>query len=174
MRFANLPSRATDPKSGPVTRLSNNISGGFEWFLDILFGYDFFISYSHSDGLNYPKRLFERLSSGQFRYRVFLDANEYVGGNDLEKLTPRRVRMSWKLVLVARPASLNSVWVTREVAAALKAGRDPVVIDINQSYSTAPLTLSVPALLRTDREIIWIDESLDDAMPFPGTRKQWK
>ena len=35
--------------------------------VDWVFGYDFFISYSHRDGLGYPRRLKERLEQTGFK-----------------------------------------------------------------------------------------------------------
>jgi hypothetical protein len=52
--------------------------GIFQWLNDRIFGYDFFISYSHSDGLKYPSAIQERLK--QIGFKVFLDKNEYVAG----------------------------------------------------------------------------------------------
>ena len=49
--------------------------------VDWVFGYDFFISYNHGDGMRLPRRLRERLEHAGFR--VFLDQTEYVAGEDL-------------------------------------------------------------------------------------------
>src|SRR5260370_22571482 len=43
------------------------ITGVVDW----VFGYDFFLSYSHGDGMRLPRRLKERLEQAGFR--VFLD-----------------------------------------------------------------------------------------------------
>jgi hypothetical protein len=43
---------------------------------DFLFGFDFFISYAHSDGRQYPQKLADLLKSKGFR--VFLDSRVYV------------------------------------------------------------------------------------------------
>jgi hypothetical protein len=44
---------------------------------DFLFGYDFFISYSHKDGSNYPAGLASELRS--LNFRVFLDLDSTSG-----------------------------------------------------------------------------------------------
>jgi hypothetical protein len=43
--------------------------------VDWIFGYNFFISYSHGDGMRLPRRIKERLEQAGFR--VFLDQTEY-------------------------------------------------------------------------------------------------
>ena len=47
---------------------------------DSLFGYDFFISYSHADGEAYGKQLAAELR--HLGYSVFLDADVYTAGTD--------------------------------------------------------------------------------------------
>jgi hypothetical protein len=53
--------------------------------VDWIFEYDFFISYSHDDGMYYPERLKQRLLQG---FRVFLDQTDYVAGTNLSRETP--------------------------------------------------------------------------------------
>jgi hypothetical protein len=77
---------------------------------DFLFGYDFFISYAHRDGKEYPRQLRERLKV--HGYRTFLDVEGYHGGDDLRAGTRRRIGMSKRLVLLARAHALEqSKWV---------------------------------------------------------------
>jgi WD40 repeat protein len=114
--------------------------------MDLLFGYDFFISYSHDDGRNYPRRLYEKLT--EIGYKVFLDTEDYHTGDDLNTGTKRRVRMSTKLVVIARPIALKSIWVLREVQEFLDLGRGPVVIDINESMKNAPAASKIKDLLQ--------------------------
>lgn len=56
--------------------------------VDWVFGYDFFLSYSHGDGACYPRKLKDRLA--KLGFRVFLDQTEYVAGIDLRRETRRR------------------------------------------------------------------------------------
>ncbi len=105
-----------------------------QW-VDWLFGYDFFVSYAHADGPEYPMQLAARLEKSGFR--VFLDTRIYVAGEDLRAATRRHVRMSRKLVVVLRPHSLESVWVARELEACLGAGRSPVTVSINGALEKA-------------------------------------
>lgn len=110
-------------------RLANQVA-------DFLFGYDFFISYSWSDGADYPRQLMEQLTRNG--YTVFLDSRDYVPGIDLRASTRRRVRMSRYLVLVLRPHAVSSVWVERELKAFLATGRDPIAINVDRTWEKLP------------------------------------
>src|SRR5215475_12162418 len=102
---------------------------------DFVFGYDFFISYSHRDGIHYPRCLKQQLEQAGFT--VFLDETEYVVGVDLMRETRRQVQKSRKIVVVGRAAALDSEWVKREVEVALAAGNTPIIININGSLYNA-------------------------------------
>jgi len=134
--------------------------------VDLLFGYDFFVSYAHNDGRNYPRELTNQLE--QKGFKVFLDSREYVPGDDLQIATRRRIRMSRKLVVIARPFALQSQWVLKEVETSLQSGRVPIVIDINATIEQASETNAVKTLLE-DR--LQIRETLDelDAVPSQET-----
>lgn len=108
--------------------------------VDFLFGYDFFISYSHADGGNYPRELAALLKTSG--YTAFLDTKVYVPGDELNAATKRRVRMSKYLVVLARPHAIDSVWVHKEVQHALAANRSVIVVDFNGGFeatSNSPL-----------------------------------
>ena len=96
---------------------------------DFLFGFDFFISYAHSDGMQYPQKLTDLLKSQGFR--VFLDSRVYVAGDDLRSATRRRIRMSKYLIIILRPAALESQWVLLELQRCLAANRRPLAINVN-------------------------------------------
>lgn len=101
--------------------------------VDLVFGYDFFISYKHADGAVYPRSLASRL--GTEGYRVFLDEREYVPGDPLTQATKRRVRMSLYLIVIARPGAMSrSEWVVREVEVSLQAGGTPLVVDVDGAF----------------------------------------
>ncbi len=102
---------------------------------DWVFGYDYFISYSHRDGKNYPRLLKERLERAGFR--VFLDQTDYAPGTNLSRETRRQVLKSKVIVVVGREGALASTWVKREVDIALAHSRDPVIIDINGAMAKA-------------------------------------
>lgn len=95
--------------------------------LETLWGYDFFVSYAWEDGPTYPTRLVERLQTDGFR--CFLDRNDYEVGNDLEKETVRRIKLSRKLILLARKSAVTvrpdkKNWVLKEVDTAIQQGRE--------------------------------------------------
>lgn len=102
---------------------------------DRVFGYDVFVSYAWKDGPRYPEGLARRLKAAG--YKVFLDKFEYVAGDRLRDATRRRVRMSSMLVVVLRPAAVDSVWVLAEVREALDARRKPVLLNVNGTFEVA-------------------------------------
>jgi tetratricopeptide (TPR) repeat protein len=103
--------------------------------VDWVFGFDFFISYSHSDGTQLPCTLKDRLTQAGFH--VCLDQTDYVAGMDLTRETRRQVSRSRKLIVVARPGALKSKWVKREVDVALAKGNIPVVVNVNGAIEAA-------------------------------------
>lgn len=137
----------------------------FQPALDFVFGYDFFISYSHCDGRNYPRCLQERLQQAGFK--VFLDLSEYAPGIDLPRETVRQVKKSRKLLVVARRGALASEWVGREVEVALAHGNIPIVININSAVedSAASSALSKTAL---DSQWFTLNEFVKDADGAPS------
>ena len=132
--------------------------------LDLLFGYDFFVSYAHDDGYNYPRELTNQLE--QKGFKVFLDSREYIPGDDLQIATRRRIRMSKKLVVIARPIALQSQWVLKEVKISLQSGRVPIVIDINATIENANEASAVKNLLE---DKLHIRESLDNLDATPSS-----
>ena len=93
---------------------------GLHDLADLLFGFDYFISYAHADGRRYAAELSRRLEA--LGFSVFLDERVYVAGDDLHSATRRRIRMSKKLVVVVRDHALASEWVGKEVEVALARG----------------------------------------------------
>jgi WD40 repeat protein len=150
--------------------------------IDAVFGYDFFLSYSHSDGMAYPARLKNRLEAVGFK--VFLDQTEYTPGIELQRETRRQVKKASKFVVVARPAALKSKWVLREAETALAIGRTPLLIDVNGAVQSAPDDAKLAAMAR-DNDWLRLEESIDDDAPsdhavaelirsFGSTRQQTK
>jgi WD40 repeat protein len=154
----------------------------FARLTDWLFGYDFFISYAHGDGLNYPT-LLEKLLKG-LGYKVFLDKNDYVAGIDLNQATRRRVRMSRKLIVVARPLAFESHWIKRELDIYLEMGRTPILININSALETARNDAPLSQLatqnhwLRVEEHLPHVDDAptkkcIDDLnRSFDATRQE--
>ena len=133
--------------------------------VDRVFGYDFFLSYSRSDGMHLPQRLKERLDHAGFR--VFLDQTEYVAGADLRRETRRQVLKSRKIVVIGRPGAFRSEWVRREVAVALASDVGPVILDLNGALATAPADAPLAAMVR-ERDWLSLPETLPDADGEPS------
>jgi WD40 repeat protein len=127
--------------------------------LDFVFGYDFFISYSHSDGSNYPVRLKEHLQQAGFK--IFLDVSEYAAGTDLRRETIRQVSKSRKLLVVARRAALASEWVRREVDVGLSQGKIPIIVNINSAVEKTATTSPI-SKLAIERQWLVLNESIDE------------
>ncbi|MBY5698019.1 toll/interleukin-1 receptor domain-containing protein [Rhizobium leguminosarum] len=127
--------------------------------VDWVFGFDFFLSYNHGDGKNYPGQLKRRLEKGGFR--VFLDQTEYVAGLDLRRETGRHVRRSRKLVVVGRAGALKSPWVKREVDAALANGKIPVIININGAIEAAACDAAL-AIVAVEQHWLRLNEPLSE------------
>jgi WD40 repeat protein len=138
---------------------------------DFFFGFDFFLSYAHSDGNRYPRALAAALEKRGFK--VFLDEREYPAGEDLRIGTRRMVGKSRYLVLIARDYLVTreeraeTNWVRQEVEACLRARRTPVVIDVNGAFSRVSPANRLRQLL-PDR--IFIPETADDPDGAPSER----
>ncbi|MDU6804055.1 MAG: toll/interleukin-1 receptor domain-containing protein, partial [Bradyrhizobium sp.] len=133
--------------------------------VDRVFGYDFFLSYSRSDGMHLPQRLKERLEHAGFR--VFLDQTEYVAGADLRRETRRQVLKSRKIVVIGRPGAFRSEWVRREVAVALASDVGPVILDLNGALAAAPADAPLAAMVR-ERDWLRLPETLPNADGEPS------
>ena len=135
--------------------------------VDRVFGYDFFLSYSRSDGMHLPQRLKERLEQAGFR--VFLDQTEYVAGADLRRETRRQVLKSRKIVIIGRPGAFRSEWVRREIEVAENSDTIPVVLNLNGALEAAAADASLAV---TVRKYDWLRlvETLDDPDGEPSDR----
>ncbi len=131
----------------------------FERVANYCFGYDFFVSYSHADGKQYPRLLKQRLEEAGFK--VFLDQVEYAPGADLRRETRRQVLKSRHLVVVARDNALRSPWVAREVETYLQSGRIPILLDVNQSVAMFSDSSELAAMAQ-ERHWLRLEESVDD------------
>jgi tetratricopeptide (TPR) repeat protein len=154
---------AAAPMSNQGIKREGVIGRAVDW----VFGYDFFISYSHGDGLRLPRRLKERLEQAGFR--VFLDQTEYVAGDDLRRETRRQVVKSRKIVVIGRPAALRSEWVRREVDVALAHGKIPVIVNLNGAVEAAPEEATLAAMAR-ERHWLRLTETLPDPDGEPSER----
>jgi tetratricopeptide (TPR) repeat protein len=136
----------------------------FDWAANWIFGFDFFISYAHADGTQYPRSLKAQLERAGFG--VFLDTTDYVAGADLQNETPLQIRKSRKIVVIGRPAALNSDWVLGEVEAALAINKIPIIISVNNAvrlHSSAPI-----AAKALKHQWLRIEETLDSLDSEPS------
>lgn len=122
---------------------------------DAVFGYDFFVSYSHSDGEHYAHKLVRRLQDGD--YVCFLDRQDYSKGDDWEQVGAWAIRRTAVLVLVGTPKTHTSAPVLQEVRIFASSGRKIIPIEFNGSLSSnapidSPLLPYVHAAVLTIRE----------------------
>jgi WD40 repeat protein len=102
--------------------------------LDFVFGYDFFISYSWSDGAAYASALDRRLEADG--YQVFLDRSGYASGDNWKSVGAWTLQRTGKLILVGSPTALRSGPVLHEVKIFSKTGRRIVPIDFAGSLES--------------------------------------
>jgi hypothetical protein len=156
---------AKRPTSGQCTRKTSRLidsdmtNTAIQTILNFVFGYDFFISYSHRDGQSYVKELRDRLEKVGFK--VFLDVSEYAAGIDLRRDTVRQITKSRKLLIVGRPGALVSNWVNREMDVALSNGKIPIVINVNSSIEQYEMTSTI-SKTAIEREWLRIEEHIAD------------
>lgn len=153
------------PQSAPDDSIKREglIARAVDW----VFGYDFFLSYNHADGMLLPRRLKERIE--QVGFRVFLDQTEYVAGADLRRETRRQVVKSRKIVVIGRPGALKSEWVKREVDVALAEGKIPVILNVNGAVEAAPPDAALATVAR-ERHWLRLNETLDNPDGEPTDR----
>lgn len=102
-------------------------------WLDRLFGYDYFISHAHADGVNYVLGLAEALR--RHRLRACIDLSEFHVGDLISQVTRRRLAMSRRLIVVCRPHALRSRYVREEVELHCRAGGVPVLINCDEALN---------------------------------------
>src|SRR5262249_55895417 len=124
-----------------------NIAGRL---VDVIFGYDFFISYTWADGSKYAHSLYEKLKAQGFT--VFFDEEDYARGDDWTLLGRRDLKKTRQLILVATPRVHQSAPVLEELTAFQTTGRRIIPIEIGDSlnpkkYPESPLLPFIPAEL---------------------------
>ena len=131
--------------------------------VDVIFGYDFFVSYTWADGSKYAHSLYEKLKAQGFT--VFLDEEDYARGDNWTLLGRRALRKTRQLILVATPKVHASGPVLKELTAFESTGRRIIPIEIGdsldrQKYPKSPLLPLIPA------ELLKINQALQqDAIP---------
>jgi WD40 repeat protein len=131
-----------------------NIAGRL---VDVIFGYDFFLSYTWADGSEYTRSLHEKLKAQGFT--VFLDEKDYARGDNWTLLGRRALRKTRQLILIATPKVHESAPVLKELITFQSTSRRIVPIEIGDSldrqrYPNSPLLSLIPAdILRIDQPL---------------------
>ena len=145
------------PKMSPIDDV-NDVGHHSLWrrLLDFVFGYDFFVSYSWSDGGSYASALTRQLRAQGFE--VFFDRDDYASGDDWKRVGAWKLRRTGQLVLVGSPAAVLSVPVIREIQIFNGTGRRIVPIDFDGSLewrtNDVPLAQYLPAQILRIKEPI--------------------
>jgi TIR domain len=118
--------------------------------VDVIFGYDFFVSYTWVDGSKYAHSLYEKLKAQGFA--VFLDEEEYARGDNWTLLGRRALKKTRQLALIVTPHVHKSGPVLKELTAFQSTGRRIIPIEIGDAldprkYSESPLLPLIPAEL---------------------------
>lgn len=132
--------------------------------VDMIFGYDFFVSYRWSDGYHYAQQLSHQLTDQGFE--CFLDAKDYAKGDNWRLIGRIALRNTSILLVVCSPEVLTSDPVVREVIYFKKTHRRIVPIDVDRTLLHAPSSHPLKQLL-TD-EIISIDETAPALLHGPS------
>jgi len=121
--------------------------------LDFVFGYDFFISYSWSDGAAYATALASRLEADGFE--VFLDRASYASGDNWKKVGAWTLRRNRPIDIVGSPAAIRSGPVIREVRFSARLGAhcsNRFAGSLEWTESDSPLAPYLPAEILRIRE----------------------
>ena len=120
-----------------------NIAGRL---VDVIFGYDFFVSYTWADGSKYAHSLYEKLKAQGFT--VFLDEEDYARGDNWTLLGRRALKKTRQLILVATPKVHESAPVLKELTAFQSTGRRIIPIEIGDSLNPQkyPESLLLPLI----------------------------
>jgi hypothetical protein len=115
--------------------------------LDSIFGYDFFVSYTWSDGRAYAEALTRRME--QERFTVFLDRTKYSPGEDWKRVGAWTLYNTSQLIVVGSPAAPKSNPVIREVEIFSKYGHRIIPIAFEDSLvfekPDSPLAQLIPS-----------------------------
>lgn len=137
--------------SGPVDpTVDRNRRSIVRRLLDLIFGYDLFISYAWADGGLYAAALAERLEAEGFD--VFLDRDDYTPGDDWKVVGGWTLRRTGQLILVGSPLALHSDPVLRELRIFRRTGRRIIPIDFGGSLESPPTATNLSRLI-TSRHI---------------------
>ena len=139
----------------------------FENIRNFLFGYDFFISYAHEDGKEYPEDLYSSLK--KLGYSVYLDNQENKVGEKLTSIIKVRISNSKHLIVIGSPYAISSsFWVYTEVDTFEKLQKAPIIINISKSIEGAREKVKLDGIKNLTL-LFWLDQNLVDLKG--GTQK---
>jgi WD40 repeat protein len=146
--------------------------------IDALWGYDVFIAHRRSDGAEYARALFDRLSDDKIS--CFIDKVAYGPGDSLLVATQQHVAKSSILLLVASPQILEPRypidWVAKEIETYLgRQSRDPklIVVDFGRTVEGAlssPPDTERPAFISHLGPFLRLTEDIE-ALSRPPTER---
>ncbi len=117
--------------------LGVTVSKFWQQVINVLFGYDFFISYAWDDGRNYAIKLVDALEKHQFE--CFLDSRDYAKGYDWKVVGELALRRTHFLILVASAEALKSPAVLHELTIFSRRGHIiPIAFGESLSLDSAP------------------------------------
>lgn len=130
---------------------------------DLIFGYDFFISYAWSDGRTYATRLHQRLTD--LGYVVFLDSEDFERGGNWRLGAKSALRRTAKLLVVLTPGACTSDPVAVELKTFSRRKRQIIPINVNgtmEAFGNQRLTKYI------SHENIFIAETFADLPETPS------
>ena len=132
--------------------------------VDSLFGYDFFISYTWSDGRGYAVELARRLKADAFE--CFLDSDDYAKGDDWKRVGHWTLRRTSCLVLIGSPNVHGSTPVRRELEIFHRLNGQVVPISFDGTLD--PERSESPLFQYIDADILRIDETRESLALGPS------
>lgn len=127
-------------------------------------GYDFFISYTWSDGRAYAQELFKQLTA--IGFVCFLDDVSFKKGDDWTLVGAIALRHTGKLLLVVTPEVINSDPVLRELQVFKKTNREIIPIDIGLAFDKFPTDSKIMEII--DSKILRINENKHQQQKGPS------
>src|SRR5438876_40519 len=135
-----------------------NITGRL---VDVIFGYDFFVSHTWADGSKYAHSLYEKLKAQGFT--VFHDEEEYARGDNWTLLGRRALRKTRQLILIATSRVHESAPVLKELTAFQSTGRRIIPIEIGDALNPQKYPKS-PLLPLIATEVLKINQPLQEGI----------
>ncbi|NEQ50736.1 MAG: TIR domain-containing protein [Leptolyngbya sp. SIO3F4] len=136
--------------------------------LNFLFGYDFFISYAHSDAGGYAEALADILQ--QEGFECFLDRRSFVKGDNWRIAGHRALKKTQRLILLASPRALTSEPVLTELKIFRGEGKRVIPIDFGGTLNREKHQSKIFDYI--SEEDLWISESIEYIAPRSNPSEQ--